>query len=158
MGQYHLIANIDKHEFIHPHRFGDGLKLLEFGCSATGTTTGLTILLAASNGRGGGDLNIDENPGAGEVVGRWAGDRIAIIGDYFEEGDVPGLSKAEMEALWGDDEGAHAGWNDISKSVIAAMASDSYIRDDLRKRRDWASSGTANVLGEPWPADQAGGW
>lgn len=60
MGQYHLIANIDKHEFINPHKFGDGLKLMEFGLSATGTLTGLAVLLAASNksgARGGGDLH-----------------------------------------------------------------------------------------------------
>jgi hypothetical protein len=65
MGQYHLVVNLDRKEFIHPHRFGDGLKLLEFGCSADGTLTGLAILLACSNGRGGGDLHLAEwsNPG-----------------------------------------------------------------------------------------------
>ena len=29
MGQYHLTVNLDKHEFIHPHQLGDGLKLGE---------------------------------------------------------------------------------------------------------------------------------
>ena len=37
MGQYYTIVNIDKKEFITPSKFGDGLKLLEFGSSANGT-------------------------------------------------------------------------------------------------------------------------
>lgn len=90
MGQYHYVCNLDKREYLHPHRFGDGLKLMEFGNSMGGTLTALTILLGASNGRGGGDLHISDDHPLAEVVGSWAGDRIAIIGDYFEEGDVPG--------------------------------------------------------------------
>lgn len=43
MGQYYYVINVTKKEYLHPHKFFDGLKLLEFGCS--------------SNGRGGGDLN-----------------------------------------------------------------------------------------------------
>ena len=45
MGQYFLIVNLDKKEYLHPHKFGDGLKLLEFGCSSQGTLTALTLLL-----------------------------------------------------------------------------------------------------------------
>ena len=37
MGQYYLIANIDKKEYIHPHKFDDGMKLMEFGQSSTTT-------------------------------------------------------------------------------------------------------------------------
>lgn len=81
MGQYFLVVNLDKREFLNPHEFGDGIKLLEFGCSANGTLTGLTILLRRSNETGGGDLQ-DFN----EFTGRWAGDRIVIIGDYDESG------------------------------------------------------------------------
>lgn len=55
-----------------------------------GTLTALTILLASANGRGGGDLRLEEDHPLEEIVGSWAGDRIAIIGDYFENGDVPG--------------------------------------------------------------------
>ena len=29
MGQYHLTVNLDKKEFLMPHKFGVGLKLLE---------------------------------------------------------------------------------------------------------------------------------
>jgi len=79
MGQYYLIANIDKKEYIHPHKFDDGMKLMEFGQSCSGTLTGLTILLADGNGRGGGDIDSDD-----PIIGSWAGDRIVITGDYAD--------------------------------------------------------------------------
>ena len=83
MGQYWLIINEDKKEYIRPHGLGDGAKLMEFGCSSNGTLTGLTLLLAdaTTNGRGGGDF-----PGyGGDVLGRWYGDRIKIVGDYGDD-------------------------------------------------------------------------
>jgi hypothetical protein len=92
MGQYYIIINRDKKQFVHPHRFGDGLKLLEFGCSATGTLTALAVLLASGNGRGGGDLR-SENP----IIGSWAGDRIVVAGDYGDEGLYV---TPEDEAAW----------------------------------------------------------
>jgi hypothetical protein len=84
MGQYHYVVNADKRQFLMPHRLGDGLKLMEFGNSAGGVMTGLAILLAVSNGRGGGDLRFES-----EVIGSWGGDRIAIVGDYAEDTDLP---------------------------------------------------------------------
>lgn len=104
MGQYYYIVNLDKKQYLHPHKFDDGLKLMEFGQSAGGTLLGLTILLADGNGRGGGDLmcnkvrkardayikgkrkaqpNYEDN---GDLVGSWAGDRIVIAGDYADPG------------------------------------------------------------------------
>ncbi len=84
MGQYHITVNLDKREFIHPHRLGDGLKLWEQGASQGGTLNAIHALLAVSNGRGGGDY-IES-----DFVGRWGGDRIAVIGDYSEPDDLPG--------------------------------------------------------------------
>ena len=40
MGQYHKPVNLDKKEFINPHTFNDGIKMLEFGASDCGTLTG----------------------------------------------------------------------------------------------------------------------
>ncbi len=117
MGQYHLIVNLDKREFLYPHEFGDGFKLMEFGQSAGGTLTGLTILLAASNGRGGGDF-FDPSNGSGHRPGCWAGDRIAIIGDYFENGDVPGLTVLDMQDLWDDEPQT---WTDISRVLAGQL-------------------------------------
>jgi len=81
MGQYYVIANIDKKQVIKPMDFDDGAKLMEFVCSSDGVLAGLGILLADGNGRGGGDLRSD-NP----IIGSWAGDRIVIAGDYADEG------------------------------------------------------------------------
>lgn len=78
MGQYHTLYNVDKKQKI------DGLsgyKLLEQVGYPKSTATALFILLANSNGRGGGD--VENHP----LVGSWAGDRIVVQGDYAEKGD-----------------------------------------------------------------------
>lgn len=129
MGQYWLVVNLDKKEFIDPHKLGAGLKLWEQLANHPGTGAALIVLLAAEREqRGGGDLDIDVNwhgperefpkhnitPGpmpegyilfdkdthevkestlypdiARRTIGRWAGDRIAIVGDYAEDSDLP---------------------------------------------------------------------
>ena len=87
MGQYHFIVNLDKREFINPHKLGVGLKACEQLWSPAGTAQALFVLLVCSNGRGGGDLA--ETQGVNErVIGRWAGDRIAVVGDYAEDYDI----------------------------------------------------------------------
>ena len=85
MGQYYKIANIDKKQFINPHTFGDGVKLMELACSGNGTLTALAVLLASSNGKGGGDLHMDERSPWFGVPGSWAGDRIVVAGDYDDD-------------------------------------------------------------------------
>lgn len=57
MGQYYIIVNLKRREFISPQTFGDGPKLLEFGCSSDGLMLGLALLTASGNGRGMGDLS-----------------------------------------------------------------------------------------------------
>jgi hypothetical protein len=89
MGQYWYPVNLDKHEFISPHVLGCGLKLAEQVGTFPGTGTALILLCAASpERRGGGDVE------PSKVLGRWAGDRIALVGDYAEDGDLP----AEFQA------------------------------------------------------------
>jgi hypothetical protein len=136
MGQYYYIVNITNKQYIHPHRFGDGLKLLEFGCSGNGTMTALALLLADGNGRGGGDLRSDD-----PIIGSWAGDRIVVTGDYADEENF--LEETEIRA-WRDRSGAPdnekpnlqavAGelYEDISAKVIAAMRADRYLRETMR--------------------------
>jgi len=75
---------LDRKEFIHPHKLGNGLKLWEQGASELGVCSAIHAALACSNGRGGGDY-IDH-----PWVGRWAGTRIAVIGDYAEPDDLAG--------------------------------------------------------------------
>lgn len=113
MGQYYLIVNLNKKEFLCPDILGDGIKLMEFGNSVEGTLLALTVLLADGNGRGGGDLTSGSYQKAmgkwyedikkydqkkrktkprqpncetlmNKLVGSWAGDRIVIAGDYAD--------------------------------------------------------------------------
>lgn len=83
MGQYFTAVSLDSREFIDAHSFGNPVKLVEMANNLAGVGVALMILLACSSGRGGGDF--PDNP----VVGRWAGDRIALIGDYAEDDDLP---------------------------------------------------------------------
>lgn len=81
MGQYHKVYNVDKREYIEPHEISNGLKLVEQIGYEHSTSTALFLLLANSNGRGGGDVEDHE------FIGRWAGNRIVVQGDYAEPGD-----------------------------------------------------------------------
>jgi hypothetical protein len=105
MGQYHEVYNLDKRERIHPHRIDNGLKLYEQVGHIASTSTALFALLANSNGRGGGDF--PEHP----FIGRWAGDRILIQGDYVEETDQAAQNPDVLEAF-----------TDISKDVVEMLA------------------------------------
>ena len=79
MGQYYYVVNIDKKQYLYPHKMGDGLKLWEMA-AAGNCGKGLILLLANGNGRGGGDF--EEDP----LVGSWCGDRIVVAGDYADKG------------------------------------------------------------------------
>jgi len=79
MGQYFLVANLDKKEYLLPHNLDCGLKFLEI--CASNIPRLLALLLRKSNETGGGDIR---KPC--EAAGRWAGDRIVIVGDYDESG------------------------------------------------------------------------
>lgn len=118
MGQYWKVVNLDKHEFVDQYKVGAGAKLWEQLAAHPGTGAALIVLTAAMpETRGGGDFDLDSNwhgpertfpkhntsPGpmpvdyqeiAHRTIGRWAGDRIAIVGDYAENGDLAREHKA----------------------------------------------------------------
>ena len=81
MGQYYKIVNKTKKEYLDPHTFGNGIKLMEFVSDGRGVLQGLAILLADGNGRGGGDLHSDN-----KLIGSWAGDKVYVSGDYSDSG------------------------------------------------------------------------
>lgn len=146
MGQYWLAVNLDKQEFIDPHQLGVGLKLGEQVGSGHGTPDALFILVAAMRERrGGGDFDWDSNyygsdrytSGAknpdmngGKVnrkyneiakrtIGRWAGDRIAVVGDYSENEDLNTTPPfGEIYGLCRDD---GTGWKDITPDVARVI-------------------------------------
>ena len=143
MGQYYVIVNLDKGEYLHPHRFNDGLKLLEFGSSGCATMLALAVLLADGNGRGGGDLDSDD-----ALVGSWAGDRIVVAGDYADDGKW--LTQEQIERYMAEQTEdakhfrqhnrtaptlygfAHAYFRDVSREAIVALCADPYIRANLQ--------------------------
>ncbi len=93
MGQYFAAVNTDKKEFICPWCIGGVAKLWEWAANPWGSI--FTVLLRKSDEGGGGDY-YGYHRGCGEggpitcqlssIVGRWAGDRVALVGDYDSSG------------------------------------------------------------------------
>lgn len=84
MGQYHILANLDKNEYVSPYGLGLGAKQYEHtGVENGGLGDALYLLVMTSPCRGGGDW-----PAVGDVTGRWVGDRVVVLGDYTEDSDL----------------------------------------------------------------------
>jgi len=124
MGQYWKLVNLDKKEFVHPHKLGSGLKLWECLANSPGIGGAMIILQAAMPvPRGGGDLTLDSdndayNEIAKRTIGRWAGDRVVLVGDYAEDSDLPRRQKASSiygKCMSKDD------WRDDIKSCYSAI-------------------------------------
>jgi len=115
MGQYFVIINADKRELLDPNYFGDGCKfgdLVRGGL--VGALNGLTYLLTMSGTVGGVELRAQD-----PMYGRWVGDRVAIIGEYFRGtiGDV----RWEPETTYYRVCGWQDGWVDISEHVLRSI-------------------------------------
>ena len=133
MGQYWICINETKKEYINPHMFGDGAKAMEFSCSSQGMLTALTILLDD------GGLKEKFNDQESQVVGRWAGDELRMVGDY---GDSE-IWKNEDEIISPYDL-AHKEWNNISKLVLKIMTNDEFLYEvqngyfiPIQERLEW---------------------
>ena len=125
MGQYFKVFNLDKKEVLTPLSFHDGSKLMEFGTSSNGILTGLTILLRQSSGVGGGDFTYRVNNISlhnSESVGSWAGDRIAIVGDYDDS------------HLYFDES-----YTDISEDVVKQIRQDNYVNETFKQYEEMVS-------------------
>ena len=81
MGQYFVAVNLDRREFVHPWQVGSGAKLWEI--CANPMAGALAYLLRQSSQTGGGDI---ADPESAEHAGRWAGDRVILVGDYDDSG------------------------------------------------------------------------
>ena len=75
MGQYFRAVNLDKKEYVCPWKIGGLAKLWEWCMNKQAGI--FPFLLRKSNEGGGGDIQKDY-----KTAGRWAGDRIVLIGDY----------------------------------------------------------------------------
>lgn len=167
MGQYYKIINLDKKQYLNPHKFGDGLKLMEFGSSGDGTMLALAVLLVEGNNRGGGDLRSDH-----PIVGTWSRNRIVVAGDYADaerEGEFydPEQDDRTLYSMLDDEEGKPAnGWQDVSDLVLSALVDDAYtaralastlkyrgyrVPEDVRKRLDTAEERADELEGAEPP-------
>jgi len=138
MGQYHIIVNDSKKQWLNPSAFGDGVKLLEFGTSGCGVMCAVAVLLAVDNGKGGGDLRCEDPH---KLVGSWAGDSIRIVGDYNDNGAYDGKPEE---------------YEDISRRMVRLLCEDGYLRKALFEgtefERDWDAK---LAKGEPRAYDAA---
>lgn len=94
MGQYYQLANLDKKEYVNPWNAGSVGKFWEW--IANNTSRLLIYLVKKSDGCGGGDEYFAEEKHnyKSQFAGRWAEDRVVLIGDYdssklYEELDKP---------------------------------------------------------------------
>jgi len=97
MGQYFKAVNLDRKEYVSPWKIGGVAKLWEWCVNAQAGI--FPFLLRKSNEGGGGDISKEY-----ETAGRWAGERIVLIGDYDESG------------LWDELEKEY---EDISRQLVA---------------------------------------
>jgi len=165
MGQYWMVVNLSKQEYVLPHKLGTGLKLWEQLANHPGTGAALIVLCAAMpEPRGGGDFDLDDNwhgpertmdkyagsPGpmpeaypviAKRTIGRWAGDRIALVGDYAERKDLPPRFKAET--IYGrcyEEYAGPDGYTDVSDDVAAVIEHELQGRFTGTGWRDWEAT------------------
>jgi len=129
MGQYHILINLDKKEFVHPHKLGLGLKQREHSFTKGSIGDAIYILLSLDNGKGGGDMNSPWHTDNG-YFGRWVGDHVAVIGDYnntdmfSKNGKIIDYSKAynlthEYDKDWCHDcEPEENHYKDISDEIV----------------------------------------
>jgi hypothetical protein len=90
VGQYHILVNIDKQEWVDPHGLGLGAKQWEGQVGSEGSLAdAMYVLTMTSPDSGGGDLPFTE------ISGRWCGDRVLIVGDYTNPDAVPGFTGAD---------------------------------------------------------------
>ena len=107
MGQYYKLVNKDKREVVVSYEIGGTAKFFEWLYNNQARV--LVWLLRQSSEGGGGDI---PDPDCFTTLGRWAGDRITVVGDYDKSGlyreadgykNVSAALLAEYNRAVGDD-------------------------------------------------------
>jgi hypothetical protein len=108
MGQYFKIVNEEKKEVVNAWDIGGGAKFWEWLANPQARV--FVWLLRQSDEGGGGDI---AEPERYQTLGRWAGDRITLIGDYDSSGlwDRSATTDADGKTL------KDAAYTDISALV-----------------------------------------
>jgi hypothetical protein len=108
----YIVVNIDKKQYLRPEAFGENGTLPDVVGSYQGVMLALVVLLADSNGRGGGDLSSSH-----EAIGSWAGDRIIIVDEQvcMPEFSEPGMAEVPLQKQM------LAFGTDVSSAAFAAI-------------------------------------
>jgi hypothetical protein len=94
MGQYHHPVCIEAEEGLSPHSMDSGLKEGEQGFSRASTPNAIVALICARGG------NMPADCSQSPLVGRWAGKRVLIQGDYADDDDIPGWKGPRLSKLY----------------------------------------------------------
>ena len=112
MGQYHKLINITKKEYVVGYDIGILAKHYEqIGFEGSMADVLYCLMIAQGNDRrGGGDVS------GHKFIGRWTGDQVAIVGDYYtEEND-----NYKYRCLY-DIVESYKGYKNISSSIRAML-------------------------------------
>lgn len=115
MGQYHILVNLDKKEYVEPN----GLKHMNHlhDSKSLPHIQYLLNIAQGNNPRGGGDVY------GHDLIGSWCKDRCAIVGDYYTED----TDDEELRGLYDIAQGFNTdypdrkGWKNISKEAFEMM-------------------------------------
>ena len=94
MGQYNHPVCIEAEEGLSPHRLGCGLKEGEQGFTRPGTPNAIVALVCARGG------NMPADCSQSPLIGRWAGKRVLVQGDYAEDDDIPNWDGPALSKLY----------------------------------------------------------
>lgn len=116
------IINLDKRQYLSPEAFGHDDTLEAIADTSQGAMQALVVLCADGNGRGSGDLRTVD-----DIVGTWAGDRIAIVSSQTRS---PELSAPGLENIPLVDQIVKTGV-DVSDVIISAIVEAEHGWSDL---------------------------
>jgi hypothetical protein len=94
MGQYHHPVCIEAEEGLDPAYMDSGLKEGEQGFNRPSTPSAIVALVCARGG------NMPADCSQSPLIGRWAGKRVLIQGDYAEDKDIPGWKGPRLSKLY----------------------------------------------------------
>ena len=94
MGQYHHPVCIEAEEGLNPAGMDSGLKEGEQGFNRPSTPAAIVALVCARGG------NMPADCSQSPLIGRWAGKRVLIQGDYAEDDDIPGWKGPRLSKLY----------------------------------------------------------
>ncbi|MGD9617661.1 MAG: hypothetical protein AB7H90_21600 [Alphaproteobacteria bacterium] len=136
MGQYHKTVCIEAEEGLTPYALAGAFKEGEQGFTRPSTPNAILALVCARGG------NMPADCSRSPLIGRWAGKRVLVQGDYAGDDDIPNWDGPPLSSLYGMIEGdpeyqkeGETCWNDVSREAAAfieAACNVRYFGDDWK--------------------------